>query len=143
MGGFFYICLNLVSEFFGQNFFWAGQKFQSGGWGTFMFVQIWCQNFLAEIFFWPAENFGRRVLYIWPNLVSEFFSQNFFSASRKFWRGVLLCLSKSGVGIFWPKFFFGQLKNFRGGVLLHFSKNDLGIFSQLWGGTKYENFRMS
>ena len=66
--------------------------------GTFMFVQIWCQNVLAKIFFWLAENFGGGYFYICPNLVSEFFGQ-------KFWRG----------------------------VLLHFFKNDLEIFSQPWG----------
>ena len=63
-------------------------------------------------------------------------------ASWKFWRGVLLCLSKSGVGIFWPKFFLASQK-FQRGVLLPFSKNDLRIFSHLWGVPKYENFRMS
>ena len=81
--------------------------------GTFTFVQIWCRNFLAKIFFGMTKNFRG---------------------------GILLHLSKSGVGIFWLKFFFGQLKYFGGGVLLHFSKNDLGIFSQLWG---YQNMKTS
>ena len=107
-GGYFYICPNLVSEFFGQNFFLATWKFWRGvgvllhlskfgvgifwpaknfGGGTFTFVQIWCQNFLAKIFFWPVKNFGGGYLYICPNLVSEFFGWNFFWPAENFWGG--------------------------------------------------------
>ena len=64
--------------------------------------------------FWPAKNFRGGYFYICPNLVSEFFSWNFFWASQKFRRGVLLCLSKCGVGIFWPKFFSASQKFWRG-----------------------------
>ena len=97
-----------------------------------MFVQIWCQNFLAKIFFgqpkilegvllclsksgvrifWPKFFFSQpKILdggyfYVCPNLVSEFFSQNFFFGQPKILEGVLLCLSNSGVRIFWAKFF--------------------------------------
>ena len=69
-GGYFYVCPNLVLEFFSQNFF--GQpKILEGG--TFTFVQIWCWNFLAEICFWPAKNFGGGYFYISPKMTSEFF----------------------------------------------------------------------
>ena len=113
-GGYFYVCPNLVSEFFGQNFFSAGQNF-GGGLGYF---------------------------YICPNVVSEFFGQNFFLASWKFWRGVLLCLSKSGVRIFWPKFFFSQLKILEGDTFTFLQKWPRNFFPTV-GVPKYENFRMS
>ena len=128
-----------------------------------MFVQIWCQNFLAKIFFgrlkilegvllhlsksgvrifWPkfflaGQKFHGGYFYICLNLVLEFFSWNFFLAGWKFWRGYFyICPNLVSE-------FLGQ-KNFSGwpkiseGVLLHFSRNDLWIFSQPWG---YQNMK--
>ena len=88
----------------GVGIFWlkifaADQKFWRG---TFTFVQMWCQNFLTEIFFQLAENFGWGVLYICPNLVSEFFGWNFFLASQKFQRGVTFMFLQKWTGNFFP-----------------------------------------
>ena len=112
--GYFYVCPNLESEFFGQNFFSASQKFQRGV--TFTFVQIWCWNFLAKIFF------GQLKISV---------------------RGVLLHLSKSGVGIFWPKFFFSWPKILEGEYFYISPKMTSEFFPNQWGVPKYENFRMS
>ena len=149
-GGYFHIYPNLVLEFFSQNFFSASQKFWRG---SFTFVQIWCWNFLAKIFLWPAKisegggvlshlsKSDVRILWLkyffgWPKILDggtltfvqiwcRNFLAKFFCGQPKSLEGggVLLHLSKSDVRIFWLKYFFGWPKILDGGTF---------TFVQIW-----------
>ena len=119
-----------------------------------MFVQIWCQNFLANWkflrgvllhlsksgvgIFWPkfflaGQKFHWGYFYICPNLVSEFFSQSFFSASWKFWRGGTFTFVQ-----IWGQNFLA--KNFRGGTVTFLQKWPQNFFPTLGG---YQNMKTS
>ena len=81
--------------------------------GTFIFVQIWCRNFLAEIFLGQSK-------------ISE--GGNFMFVQMWCWN-------------FLAKIFFSQPKILEGGTFIFLQKWQ--NFFPTMGGTKYENFRMS